>query len=190
VYGGTRLLPFREDNPELLPISPYGATKIAAERMCYVYSHLYRLPVICLRLFTVYGPRQRPDLALCKFASMIDAGEEIPVYGDGSTTRDYTYCDDIVNGFVAALHHNTDYDIFNLGTARLVALRDVIAALENVMQRRARIRWLPERPGDLRTTFADVSKAERLLNYHPQTALSEGLRRLVEWQRDRRLAEV
>jgi UDP-glucuronate 4-epimerase len=190
VYGQTSHLPFSEDNRELLPISPYGATKIAGERMGYVYAHLYRLPVVCLRLFTVYGPRQRPDLALCKFASLIDAGEEIPVYGDGSTTRDYTYCGDIVAGFAAALGYRTEYDIFNLGSSRRVALRDAIAALEDVLERRAKIRWLPERPGDLPTTFADVSKAERLLGYQPRTSLRDGLRQLVEWQRVRRLAKV
>ncbi len=188
VYGETPQVPFREDNPDLAPISPYGATKLAAERMCYVYAHLYRLPVVCLRFFTVYGPRQRPDLALAKFVRLIESAQKIPVFGDGSSCRDYTFCDDIVNGVMAALELETVFDLINLGSSRPVALREVIGTLERVLERRAEIDWLPDQPGDMRVTYADISKAERLLGYRPATALEDGIRRLIAWQRAERVA--
>ena len=188
VYGETPHIPFREDNYKLAPISPYGATKLAGERMCNVYSHLYGMPIVCLRFFTVYGPRQRPDLAICKFVGLIESGQEIPVFGDGSTRRDYTYCDDTVAGIIAAMHHETAFDIFNLGNSSPISLKDLIAAIENAVGRPARIKWLPDRPGDVPVTFADNSKAERMLCYKPATKLEDGLRKLVDWHRTLRVA--
>jgi UDP-glucuronate 4-epimerase len=190
VYGGTRQVPFREDDPDAAPISPYGATKLAAERMCYVYAHLHRLPVVCLRFFTVCGPRQRPDLALYKFVRLIESGQRIPVFGDGASCRDYTFCGDIVEGVVAALGLDTAYDVFNLGSSRPIALRTVIETLEQTLGRCAEIDRLPDQPGDIRVTCADISKAERLLGYRPATSFEEGVRRLVEWHRKHRAVEL
>ena len=184
VYGETKNTPFREDDTGTFPISPYGATKLAAERMCYVYAYLYKLPVICLRLFTVYGPRQRPDLALCKFVRLMESEMTIPVHGDGSTCRDYTFCGDITKGIVAALQFQTQFDVFNLGSSRPIALADMIRTLESILGRRAKIDWLPEKPGDLRMTHADIAKAERLLGYRSATPFDEGARQLVAWFRD------
>ncbi len=190
VYGETTDVPFREDNLAIRPISPYGVTKLAAEQMCYAYAHLYPLSIICLRFFTVYGPRQRPDLALCKFVRLIEAGAAIPVYGDGSSSRDYTYCDDIVNGAAAALRLDARFEVMNLGSARPIALCSMIAALEKALGRRAEIEWLPEQPGDLRSTYADISKAERLLDYRAAMPFEEGVNRLVEWYRMRQAAGI
>lgn len=190
VYGETQQVPFREDQADLSPISPYGASKLAAERMCYVYAHLYRLSTICLRFFTVYGPRQRPDLALCKFVRLIESGQSLPIFGDGSSCRDYTFCDDIVAGVMAALEFKTFFDIFNLGSSRPIAMRTVIETLERQLGRRAAIERFPDQPGDIHLTYADISKAERLLGYRPATPFEEGVRKLVEWYREQHSSDV
>jgi UDP-glucuronate 4-epimerase len=181
VYGAASRVPFSEDDPVRAPISPYAASKIAGEALCHVYSHLYGMSAICLRFFTVYGPRQRPDLAIRKFAESIAAGRPIPVFGDGSTGRDYTYIDDIVAGILAALGHDARFDVFNLGNSSPVLLRDMIAAIERVLGRKAVIDRQPLQPGDVPITFADISKARRVLGWAPQTPLETGIRRMAEW---------
>lgn len=181
VYGAASRVPFSEDDPVRAPISPYAASKIAGEALCHVYSHLYGMRVACLRFFTVYGPRQRPDLAIRKFAEAIAAGRPIPVYGDGSTGRDYTYIDDIVAGILAALRRPAPFDVFNLGNSSPVLLRDMIATLERVLGRKAIIDRQPLQPGDVPVTYADISKAKRELGWAPQTPLEEGIRRMAAW---------
>ena len=181
VYGVASRVPFSEDDPVRQPISPYAASKIAGEALCHVYAHLYGMSTICLRFFTVYGPRQRPDLAIRKFAESIAAGRPIPVFGDGSTGRDYTYIDDIVAGILAALGHDARFDVFNLGNSSPVLLRDMIATLERVLGRKALIDRQPLQPGDVPITYADISKARRVLGWAPQTPLETGIRRMAEW---------
>ncbi len=188
VYGAASRFPSSEDDHNLLPISPYAATKLAAEKLCYTYAYLYGIQVICLRFFTVYGPRQRPDLAIRRFTDMIDIGEPIPVYGDGSSARDYTYVEDIVQGIMASLTYETDYDVFNLGNSHPVQLRTVVAMLEERLRKPARIERLPPQPGDAPVTCADISKARRYLNYSPQVSLADGLDRFVRWYRSQQVS--
>ena len=184
VYGINAKVPFSEDDPIRQPISPYAATKGAGELLCHTYSHLYGIRCICLRFFTVYGPRQRPDLAIHKFARLISAGKPIPVFGDGTTRRDYTYVDDIIDGVVAAIGYDkSDYEVLNLGESRTVELRELIALLEKELDAHAIIDRHPPQPGDVPQTFADISKARNLLGYNPQTQIEEGLHRFVEWFR-------
>lgn len=184
IYGIANQVPFREDDHFNWPISPYAATKLAGEKICFTYSHLYGLPVACLRFFTVYGPRQRPDLAIRKFTEMIDRGETIPVFGDGSSGRDYTFVQDTVDGILAALHHDCRYEVFNLGNSSPVDLLTLIRTIEGALGKKADIRWLPNQPGDVPITYADISKAQRLLGYSPRVTLTEGIRRFVEWRQD------
>ena len=182
VYGVNEKVPFAEDDPIFNPISPYAATKAAGELLCHTYAHLYDMRIVCLRFFTVYGARQRPDLAIHKFAKLISEGKPIPVFGDGSTRRDYTYVDDIVAGVRAAIDYDkTNYEVINLGESRTVELRELIALIENELGTRAEIDRQPPQPGDVPQTFADVSKARRLLNYNPQTQIEAGIRRFIEW---------
>jgi UDP-glucuronate 4-epimerase len=187
VYGVTNTVPFCEDDPRTRPISPYAATKLAAELMCYTYAHLYGLTTICLRFFTVYGPRQRPDLAIHKFTALIEAGEPIPVYGDGSMGRDYTYVDDIVSGVIGSLEYTplskVSFEVFNLGNSNPVRLRELIAQLEAATGKRAKQQSLPDQPGDVPITWANIDKAKRLLGYSPRTSMEVGLRNFVAWYR-------
>lgn len=190
VYGATSRVPFTEDHLELRPISPYAATKLAGEMLGYTYAHLFGLPVICLRLFTVYGPRQRPDLAIHKFTALMEAGEPVSLFGDGSTGRDYTYVDDIVAGVLAALDYDlrpssgsAPFEIFNLGNSHPVKLTELLDLLEAVTGQKAIRQWRPFEPGDVPITWADISKACRLLSYRPITRLEEGLVRFVQWYR-------
>ncbi|HJX92253.1 MAG TPA: GDP-mannose 4,6-dehydratase [Pyrinomonadaceae bacterium] len=185
VYGINAKVPFSEDDPIRQPISPYAATKGAGELLCHTYSHLYGIRCVCLRFFTVYGPRQRPDLAIHKFAKLISAGQPIPVFGDGTARRDYTYVDDIIAGVVAAIDYDkSDYEVINLGESRTVELRELISLLEKELDSHAIIdRQLPQ-PGDVPQTFADIEKARRLLGYNPQTQIEEGVRRFIQWFRD------
>jgi UDP-glucuronate 4-epimerase len=187
VYGVTNTVPFCEDDLKTRPISPYAATKLAAELMCYTYTHLYGLTTLCLRFFTVYGPRQRPDLAIHKFTALIEAGKPIPVFGDGSMGRDYTYVDDIVSGVVASLeyepHPKLPFEVFNLGNSNPVRLRELIAQLETATGKKARQEPLPDQPGDVPITWANIDKAKRLLGYSPKTSMEQGLRNFVAWYR-------
>ena len=182
VYGINAKVPFSEDDPVRQPISPYAATKGAGELLCHTYSHLYGVRCVCLRFFTVYGARQRPDLAIHKFAKLIHEGSPVPVYGDGRTRRDYTYVDDIIAGVRAAIDYNaSDYEIVNLGESRTVELNELIALLETELDARALINRQPVQPGDVPQTYADISKARRLLGYDPQTKIEDGIRRFVRW---------
>ncbi|MDX2226286.1 MAG: GDP-mannose 4,6-dehydratase [Verrucomicrobiae bacterium] len=183
VYGINSKVPFSEEDPIFKPISPYAATKDAGEKMVHVYHHLYGLDAVCLRFFTVYGPRQRPDLAIHKFTRFIDEGREIEQYGDGSTRRDYTYVTDIIQGICAALTRPLGYEVINLGESQTVSLRDLISLIEQSLGKKARIRVLPEQPGDVPITFADISKARRLLDYNPQVKIHEGIPLFVDWYR-------
>jgi len=186
VYGINAKVPFSESDPIRQPISPYAATKAAGELICHTYSHLYEIRCICLRFFTVYGPRQRPDLAIHKFARLMTEGKPIPMFGDGTTRRDYTYIDDIIDGIVASINYDhTDYEVINLGESRTVELRELVSLLENELGLAAEIQRLPAQPGDVPQTFADVTKARQLLDYNPQVPIEEGIRRFVEWFRRR-----
>ena len=189
VYGESRHAPFSEKQTDLHPISPYAATKLAGELYCYTYAHLYKLPVVALRFFTVYGPRQRPDLAIHKFVARIEAGKTIPIFGDGETGRDYTYVDDIVAGILGALRYDfssTDgppFEICNLGNSSPVKLSELVHLLENATGKKAVIQREAPQQGDVPLTWADVSKAGKLLGYRPQTPLEDGLKKFVAWYR-------
>ena len=182
VYGVNPRVPWTENDPVLQPISPYASTKVSGELLGHVYSHLYGIRFIALRFFTVYGPRQRPDLAIHKFARLISEQKPIPVFGDGSTRRDYTYIDDIVAGIRGALAYNgSQYEVINLGNNHTVTLLEMIRALEHVLGAEARIDWLREQPGDVPQTWANVERARALLTYEPRTGFVEGLERFAEW---------
>ena len=182
VYGVNAKVPFAEDDPIRQPISPYAATKAAGELICHTYTHLYGIRSVCLRFFTVYGPRQRPDLAIHKFARLISEDKRIPVFGDGTTRRDYTFIDDIIAGVRSAIDYDrTDYEVINLGESRTVELRELIALLEKELGKTAQIDLQPLQPGDVPQTFADIAKARRLLGYNPQTQIEEGIRTFVRW---------
>ncbi len=181
VYGINDHFPWKEDE-QLMPISPYAMTKQAGEMLGHVYSRLHALQFICLRFFTVYGPGQRPDLAIHKFTKAILTEQPITIYGDGSTSRDYTYVDDIVNGVIAAINYQASgFEIINLGNHYSIALKDLVRELESVIGKKAVVEYLPEQPGDVPKTYADISKAAKLLNYHPKTELKEGLQKFVNW---------
>ncbi|NTV46366.1 MAG: NAD-dependent epimerase/dehydratase family protein [Chlorobiales bacterium] len=182
VYGVNPNVPWHEDDAVLMPISPYAATKVAGELLGHVYTHLYGIRFIALRFFTVYGPRQRPDLAIHKFAKMMLAGKPIPMYGDGSTRRDYTYVDDIINGVRSAIDYTGSmYEIINIGNNSPIKLSDLILGLEQTLGVKALIERLPEQPGDVPQTCASTEKAEKLLGYKVETELNDGLRKFHEW---------
>lgn len=183
VYGINRKVPFAEDDRVDLPISPYATTKRAGELLCFNYHHLYDLKVSCLRFFTVYGPAQRPEMAIHKFTDLLARGEVIPLYGDGGSRRDYTYIDDIVDGIEAALDLAPDFEIFNLGGAETTALSDLVRWLAEELAVTPRIEYLPDQPGDVPITYADVSKAARMLGYSPKVPIRQGLERFVAWYR-------
>lgn len=183
VYGVNENVPWNEEE-KLLPISPYASTKLSAEMLGHVYSHLYGIRFLALRFFTVYGPAQRPDLAIHKFFRSIVEGQPIPVYGDGSTSRDYTFVDDIVQGIMGAVAYTSSpFEIINLGNHNTVTLDKLIHTIEDICGKRAIINRMPEQPGDVPRTFADISKAVRLLGYHPSTGLREGLESFYRWFR-------
>lgn len=187
VYGVNQKVPFAETDPITRTISPYAATKMACEQICSNYSHLFGIRVMCLRFFTVYGPRQRPDLAINKFTKRILAGEPIERYGDGSTRRDYTYVADIVTGIRASLNYgDSDFEIVNLGGSHTTTLNELIETLEQVIGQKAIINELPDQLGDVPLTSADVSRAKELFGWEPKTSLEDGLTNYVEWFRDRR----
>ena len=187
VYGINEKVPFAESDPIVRTISPYAATKIAGEQICSNYSHLFGIHCACLRFFTVYGPRQRPDLAISKFTTAIRAGKSIEQYGDGSTARDYTYIDDIVSGIIAAAIHTeiSPFEVFNLGGSATTTLSELIALIENSVGKKAEIIFRPDQPGDVPRTFADVSKAHEVLDYSPETPITEGIFKYTEWMLSR-----
>jgi UDP-glucuronate 4-epimerase len=182
VYGACKEAPFREDQVLMQTLSPYAGTKIAGEHLCSNYSYLYGIRVVCLRFFTVYGPRQRPDLAIHKFANLIYHGKPIDVYGDGSAQRDFTFIDDIIQGIRGASRYDgAPFDVFNLGESDTIELSGVIRALEETLGKKAVINYLPPVPGDMPLTYADISKAKRLLGYSPTTQIPEGIPKFVDW---------
>ena len=187
VYGVLKTAPFREDMALTATISPYAATKLAAEQLCSNYAHLYGMRTINLRFFTVYGPRQRPDLAIHSFTKAIHEGRPIQQFGDGTTRRDYTYIDDIIQGVDACLRYERALcDVFNLGESQTTTLNDLIAAIEQTLGKKAVIEKMPEQPGDVPLTFADISKSRALLGYDPHTQIGEGIPKFVEWFRGTR----
>jgi len=181
VYGVNQKVPFSEDDPIFKPISPYAATKLAGEALCHVYHHLYGLDIVCLRFFTVYGPRQRPDLAIRKFTHAILAGKTIDYFGDGTSRRDYTYVDDILQGVLAALDRPLGYEVINLGESRTVELHELVNLIEKATGKTAQLNRLPMQPGDVPVTFADIAKARRLLDYNPRVPIEDGIARFVDW---------
>jgi len=181
VYGGNTKTPFHEDDRISRTVSPYAATKYSGELMCYTYHHLYGIPTTCLRFFTVYGPRQRPEMAIHKFTRLIYKGKPIPFFGNGQTSRDYTYVDDIIQGVVAAIDHPFGFEVFNLGESFCVTLEHLVDSIEKVSGRKALIQALPAQPGDVEITYADISKARQMLGYQPHTSILDGLAKFIEW---------
>ena len=190
VYGNCKEVPFREDMIVDFAISPYAATKKANEVMTHVYHKLFDMNVIMLRFFTVYGPKQRPDLAINKFTRLMLNNEEIPMFGDGSTSRDYTYIDDIVDGIIKScdyvMNHNNVYEILNLGNSSPVSLKEMINTIAKTIGVEPKIKQLPMQPGDVDRTFADVSKAKKLIGYEPKTSFEDGIRNFVNWYKENR----
>ncbi len=186
VYGNNEKVPFAENDSVDFPISPYAATKKAGELICHNYHHLYEISMICLRFFTVYGPRQRPDLAIHKFSRKILNNEEIPVFGNGGSERDYTYIDDIISGVLKSIKFVSSqniYEIFNLGESRTIKLSEMIQTIESAIGKKAKKKWLPMQPGDVNRTYADISKSRKLLNYNPATDFEMGIKIFIEWLR-------
>ncbi len=181
IYGNNSKVPFSESDFVDNPISPYASTKKSGELLCHVYSHLYNFDITCLRFFTVYGPRQRPDLAIHKFTMLIDQGSAIPFYGDGSTSRDYTYIDDIVNGISCALIHLDKYNVYNLGESKVIDLKKLVETIENALGKKATINKLPFQPGDVKITYADITKAKKEIGYNPKYNLETGIKKFTEW---------
>ena len=183
VYGVNSKVPFSEADPIFNAISPYAASKLGCEALGHVYNHVYGMDVCMLRFFTVYGPRQRPDLAIHKFARLMQSGQPIPVFGDGNTSRDYTYVDDTVDGVMAATEKEFGYEIINLGESQTVEPDRLIELLEQAMGVKAEINRQPAQPGDVPITFANIEKAQRLLGYNPQVKIEDGIPRFIEWFR-------
>lgn len=181
VYGNNEKVPFGEEDAVEHPISPYAATKRAGELIAHTYWHLYKLPVFCLRFFTVYGPRQRPDLAIHKFTRLISDGKPVPFFGDGSTSRDYTFVSDIVAGINGALDKCDRFRIYNLGGSSPITLKELVEQIEAAVGKKAVLDRRPAQPGDVERTFADVSRAGAELGYRPQVTIQEGIRRFVQW---------
>jgi UDP-glucuronate 4-epimerase len=181
VYGGSSRVPFCEDDPVDKPVSPYAATKRAGELLCHTYSHNFSMHITCLRFFTVYGPRQRPEMAIHKFAQLMNDGEEIPIFGSGDSRRDYTYVEDIVSGILAAIEVNPRFEILNLGESQTTALLEVVNHLEEALGVKARLRFLPSQAGDMEVTYADISRARQILGYNPQKPFQAGIRLFADW---------
>lgn len=189
VYGNNSRIPFRESDSVDNPVSPYAATKKAGELFCHTYHHLFNISVTCLRFFTVYGPRQRPDMAISKFTRLIDAGKKVPMFGDGTSRRDYTYIDDIVSGIRAAIAHCNGYHIYNLGESRTIKLTDLIQLIASFLGKQAQIECLPFQPGDVNITYADISLAQNELGYHANYDMESGIQKYVEWYKAQTLAQ-
>ena len=190
VYGGNTKVPFSEEDPVDRPVSPYAATKRAGELLCHTYAHNFSMHITCLRFFTVYGPRQRPEMAIHKFAQLMAAAKEIPIYGAGDSRRDYTYVEDIVSGVLGAIEANPQFEIINLGESQTTTLLELVRHLENALGMKALLRFLPNQPGDMEVTYADISRARRLLEYNPQKPIREGIRLFAEWFKDSRQSAV
>ncbi len=186
IYGKNKKVPFSEEDNVDYPVSPYAATKKACELICYTYHHLHKMNITCLRFFTVYGPRQRPEMAIHKFTRLIDQGRPVPMFGDGLSKRDYTYIDDIVDGVVKAIDHNAPYDIFNLGESQTTELRELIGLIEEHLGKKALIERLPDQPGDVPITYADITKSVKVLGYAPRTKVAEGVKKFVLWYKENR----
>ena len=186
VYGNNEKVPFAESDRVDNPISPYAATKKSGELLCHTYHHLFDMNIACLRFFTVYGPRQRPDLAINKFTSLILEDKEIPFYGDGTTSRDYTFIDDIVAGIVSSINYvNTDekvFEIFNIGGDKTVSLMEMVETIEEVLGKKAKINRLPMQPGDVNRTCADITYSREKIGYNPQTTFKEGIQKFINWK--------
>ncbi len=184
VYGENQRAPFSEDDLDIQPISPYGATKRAGELLCYSYHHLYGLNVACLRIFTAYGPRQRPEMAIHKFTRLINRGEKISIYGDGSSRRDYTYIDDLIGGILAVIHHHKGFEIYNLGESQTTSLKELVRLIEEALDKKANVEMSEHQPGDVSITYANIAKAKRMLGYQPRVNMKEGIKRFVEWYKE------
>jgi len=183
VYGNCRI-PYRESENQLNPLSPYGTTKLGGEQICYIYHRLYGMNMAVLRFFTVYGPRQRPDMAIHKFTKLILSRKPIQIYGKGGSQRDYTYIDDIISGIMAVTKKRFSYEIINLGNSRKVKLLDLILILEAKLQKKAKLRFLPQEKAEPKVTWASISKASRLLNYKPVTSIEEGIDSFLHWYKN------
>ena len=181
VYGENQRVPFTEKDLDIQPISPYGATKRAGELLCYSYHHLYKMNIACLRIFTAYGPRQRPEMAIHKFARLIDQGGKIPMFGDGSSRRDYTYIDDLVDGILGVIRYHKGFEIYNLGESQTTSLKELIQFIEKAIGKKANVEMLDPQPGDVSVTYADITKAKRMLKYQPGVKMEEGIKRFVDW---------
>lgn len=186
VYGENQRVPFTEEDLNIRPVSPYGATKRAGELLCYSYHHLYGMNIACLRIFTAYGPRQRPEMAIHKFTRLIDRGEKIPIYGDGSSRRDYTYIDDLIEGILGVIRYHKGFEIYNLGESQTTSLTELIKLIEGAFGKKGDIEMLELQPGDVSVTYADIIKAKRMLKYQPKVKMEEGIKRFVEWYRAQR----
>lgn len=186
VYGNNEKIPFSENDRVDNPISPYAATKKSGELLCHTYHHLFDINIACLRFFTVYGPRQRPDLAINKFTTLIMEDKEIPFYGDGTTSRDYTYVEDIVSGIVSSINYvNKEekvFEIFNIGGDKTVSLNEMVKTIEDVLGKKAKLNKLPMQPGDVNRTCADISYSKKIIGYNPKTTFKEGIRKFIEWK--------
>ena len=186
VYGGNTKVPFAENDPVDKPLSPYAATKRAGELLCHTFANNFSMHITCLRFFTAYGPRQRPDMAIHKFAQFMAEGKEIPVFGKGDSRRDYTYVEDIAAGVLAAIEINPRFEIINLGESQTITLIEVVKHLEDALGKKALPRFLPNQPGDMEVTYADITRARQLLGYNPRTPFKEGIRLFADWFGNRR----
>jgi len=184
IYGNNPKVPFSENDRVDNPISPYASTKKSGELLCHVYSHLYKFDITCLRFFTVFGPRQRPDLAIHKFTKLIDNGLPIPFYGDGSSARDYTYVEDTINGIYCALDHLSSFKIYNLGESHVITLKNMVESIEGLLGRKAQLNLFSMQQGDVNITYADISKAKKEIGYQPKYNFEMGLKLFVEWYSD------
>ena len=181
VYGINSKVPFSEEDPLQKPISPYATTKITGEMLCHTYHHLYGIRIVALRFFTVYGPRQRPEMAIHKFTRAVNMGKEIPMYGDGTSRRDYTFIDDIINGIVASLRSSLKYEVLNLGESDTIQLIDLIDLIQKNMGKKAKIKKYSLQPGDVPITYASIEKAKKLIGYSPKVSIQEGIFRFCQW---------
>ena len=186
VYGGNKKIPFSEDDNVDYPISPYAATKKAGELICHTYHSLYKISVFCFRFFTVYGPRQRPEMAIHKFTRQILNGERIEIYGNGSSSRDYTYIDDIISGVAGSLDKINGFEVINLGNSNSVKLISLVGLIEDITGSKAKLKFVESQPGDVFMTYADIGKAKKMLKYSPETNIKEGLIKFIEWYKEKK----